>query len=148
MPCTDVTRHRMEVRSKLEKLAKSSARFVVLAANDLADGNFEVIYLFVHEGQLLEVRLCTGIDEVVPTITDLYPAAAFLEREMVDLFGVKVEGAAPNMLLVPDSSIKSPLRKKPVEAQASTPAAKPRQDAAGKVEAPAKGAAKATEVGQ
>jgi len=139
MPCVDATRHRMEVRSKLEKLAKSGARFVVIAANDLADGTIEVIYLFVHAGQLLEVRLCTGIDEVIPTITDLYPAAAFLEREMVDLFGVTVEGAAPNMLLVPGSGIKAPLRKQRAEAQAP---AKP------KAEVAAKPVAKAGEVGQ
>jgi NADH:ubiquinone oxidoreductase subunit C len=112
MPCEDLTKHRMEVRSKVEKMLKSGARFVVLAANDIGDGKFEVIYLFHHMGELLEVRLCVGIDEVVPTITDLFPAAAFLEREMVDLFGVNVEGAAPNLLLEPGSGIEAPLRKR------------------------------------
>jgi NADH:ubiquinone oxidoreductase subunit C len=97
---------------KIEKMRKSGARFVVLAANDIGDGKFEVIYLFHHMGELLEVRLCVGIDEVVPTITDLFPAADFLEREMVDLFGVNVEGAAPNLLLEPGSGISAPLRKR------------------------------------
>lgn len=112
MPCEDMTKHRMEVRSKVEKMQKSGARFVVLAANDIGDGKFEVIYLFHHMGELLEVRLCVGIDEVVPTITDLFPAASFLEREMVDLFGVQVEGAAPNLLLEPGSGVEAPLRKR------------------------------------
>ncbi len=112
MPCEDLTKHRMEVRSKIEKMQKSGARFVVLAANDMGEGKFEVIYLFYHMGELLEVRLCVGIDEVVPTITDLFPAAAFLEREMVDLFGVKVEGAAPNLLLEPGAGVVAPLRKR------------------------------------
>jgi hypothetical protein len=43
MPCEDRTKHRMEVRSKIEKMRKSGARFVVLAANDIGDGKFEVI---------------------------------------------------------------------------------------------------------
>jgi NADH:ubiquinone oxidoreductase subunit C len=97
-------------RAEIEAMRKADARFVVLAALDLV-GKLEVIYLFHHEGQLKEVKLQVPYDYEFPSITDLYPSANFVEREMVDLLGAKVKGAAPYLELTEGSGIVAPLRK-------------------------------------
>ena len=101
----------MECRSKLEKLRNQEARFVVLAGNDLGGGTLEVIYLFVHGGEFVEVRYEAPLDRTLPTVTDLFPAALMLERELVDLMGVNVEGAEPYLLLEAGSGVTAPLRR-------------------------------------
>ncbi len=112
----DRTKERMHLRSRVEKLAKTGARFSTLVGVDDGDGNLEVIYLFDHEGELLTLRTTYGLDEAIPSISDVYPAAEIVERELVDLFGVTVEGREPWLLLTPESGVRAPLRKSFLEA--------------------------------
>jgi NADH:ubiquinone oxidoreductase subunit C len=107
----DRSKERMHLRSKVEKMAKTGARFSTLVGVDDGDGNLEVIYLFDHQGDLLTLRTTYGLDEVIPSISDVYPAAEVIERELVDLFGVTVEGREPWLLLTPESGVRAPLRK-------------------------------------
>lgn len=108
----DRTKERMQLRSKLENLGKAGARFSTLVGVDIDDDTLEVIYLFDHQGELLHLRIRYDFDETIPSISDIYPAAAILERELVDLFGVKVVDMEPYLLLEPGSGIEGPLRKR------------------------------------
>lgn len=108
----DRTKECMQLRSKLEKLGKAGARFSTLVGVDIDDATIEVIYLFDHQDELLHLRIRYDFDESIPSISDIFPAATILERELVDMFGVKVDGMEPYLLLEPGSGIKAPLRKR------------------------------------
>jgi NADH-quinone oxidoreductase subunit C len=76
---------------------------------------FEVVYLLVspdHRARLrLKVRLA-GDDAHVATVSDVWPAANWLEREVWDLFGIVFDGHPdPRRLLMPEDWEGYPLRK-------------------------------------
>lgn len=97
-----------------KKLWERKARFAIATCNDLGD-KFEIIYHFDDELKVVNLRLQFGLDETAPSIAPVYPAAALIEMEMAELFGVKIEGAKGNFLLT-DESPKTPMRKKKKEA--------------------------------
>jgi NADH-quinone oxidoreductase subunit C len=76
---------------------------------------FELIYILVsiaHRDRIrVKVRL-NGEDAHVATVSDLWPAANWLEREVWDLFGVAFDGHPdPRRLLMPEDWDGFPLRK-------------------------------------
>ena len=76
---------------------------------------FEVVYLLVsieHRARLrLKVRLDGG-DARVATVSGIWPAANWLEREVWDLFGITFDGHPdPRRLLMPEDWEGYPLRK-------------------------------------
>jgi NADH-quinone oxidoreductase subunit C len=76
---------------------------------------FELVYLLVsleHRQRLrLKVRL-EGHDARVQTVTGVWPAANWLEREVWDLFGIRFDGHPdPRRLLMPEDWDGFPLRK-------------------------------------
>lgn len=76
---------------------------------------FEVVYHFlaIPQGWRLRLRVPVGGENPsVPTISRLWPAANWAEREIYDLFGVRFEGH-PNLkrILLPDDWETFPLRK-------------------------------------
>jgi NADH-quinone oxidoreductase subunit C len=76
---------------------------------------FELVYLLVsleHRQRLrLRVRL-RGEDAHVRTVSDVWPAANWLEREVWDMFGIVFDGHPdPRRLLMPDDWTGFPLRK-------------------------------------
>jgi NADH-quinone oxidoreductase subunit C len=76
---------------------------------------FEVVYILVSMTQRLRLRLKVrlhGNDAHVPTVSDVWPAANWLEREVWDLFGIMFDGHPdPRRLLMPDDWEGYPLRK-------------------------------------
>ena len=79
------------------------------------DPRFELVYLLVsleHRTRLrLKVRLQGG-DARVQTVTGVWPAANWLEREVWDLFGITFDGHPdPRRLLMPEDWDGFPLRK-------------------------------------
>jgi NADH-quinone oxidoreductase subunit C len=95
-------------------------RFAILAevtAVDLhpREPRFELVYMFVsieHRSRLrMKVRL-SGADAHVATVSDVWPAANWLEREVWDLFGIQFDGH-PDLrrLLMPEDWEGFPLRK-------------------------------------
>jgi NADH-quinone oxidoreductase subunit C len=101
-----------------------------------ADPRFEVVYHLVCLGaayapagppapvRRLRVKVrVSGSDARVPTVTSVYPAANWLEREVYDLFGVSFDGH-PDMrrILMPDEWEGHPGRKDyPVQIRKDTP---------------------------
>jgi NADH-quinone oxidoreductase subunit C len=76
---------------------------------------FELVYLLVsmeHRTRLrLKVRL-PGTDPAVATVSGIWPAANWLEREVWDLFGIEFDGHPdPRRLLMPEDWDGYPLRK-------------------------------------
>ena len=55
---------------------------------------FDVVYhlLSVTKNHRLRIRVTTDEDKPVPTVTNVYPVAGWLEREIFDLYGVLFEG--------------------------------------------------------
>jgi NADH-quinone oxidoreductase subunit C len=88
-----------------------------LTAVDLwpREPRFEVVYMLVspeHAARLrLKVRL-PGADPHLATISDFWPAANWLEREVWDMFGIAFDGHPnPRRLLMPEDWDGYPLRK-------------------------------------
>jgi NADH-quinone oxidoreductase subunit C len=93
---------------------------------------FELVYILVsieHRARVrLKVRL-QGADARVQTVSDIWPAANWLEREVWDLFGIEVTGH-PDMrrLLMPEDWEGHPLRKDhPVQIHMTPRSAEPLQ---------------------
>ena len=85
-----------------------------------SEPRFEVIYHLLSHARKERVRLkvrLEGDDAVVESITSVWPAANFFEREVFDLFGVRFLGH-PNLrrIMMPEDWEGHPLRKDyPVE---------------------------------
>jgi len=76
---------------------------------------FEVIYILVSIAHRTRIRLkvrLRGEDAHLATVSDLWPAANWLEREVWDLFGIAFDGHPdPRRLLMPEDWDGFPLRK-------------------------------------
>jgi NADH-quinone oxidoreductase subunit C len=105
-----------------------------LTAVDYAprEPRFEVVYLLVsieHRRRLrVQVRL-QGDDAHVGTVSGVWPAANWLEREVWDLFGIVFDGHPdPRRLLMPEDWEGFPLRKdSPVQIRKTPTATAPLQ---------------------
>src|SRR5262245_37930474 len=95
-------------------------RFSVLAELTAVDfwprePRFEVIYLLISLEHRLRVRLkvrLAGEAASLATVSGVWPAANWLEREVWDLFGIEFDGHPdPRRLLMPDDWEGFPLRK-------------------------------------
>ena len=76
---------------------------------------FEVVYILVSLEHRTRLRLkvtLDGGDARVSTVSDVWPAANWLEREVWDLFGIVFDGHPdPRRLLMPEDWDGYPLRK-------------------------------------
>jgi NADH-quinone oxidoreductase subunit C len=80
-----------------------------------AEPRFELVYMLVsleHKQRLrLKVRL-PGEDAHIETVSGIWPAANWLEREVWDMFGIQFDGHPdPRRLLMPEDWTGFPLRK-------------------------------------
>ena len=93
---------------------------------------YEVVYVLVsleHKLRLrMKVRLTTD-DAHLATVSDIWPAANWLEREVWDLFGIVFDGHPdPRRLLMPEDWEGWPLRKdSPVQIRRAPHVAEPLQ---------------------
>jgi NADH-quinone oxidoreductase subunit C len=78
------------------------------------DDRFEVVYHFLSmpQNQRVRVKIAVAEDEVVPSITDLNPAANWFEREVFDLYGIMFSGHPDLRRILTDYGFRGhPLRK-------------------------------------
>ena len=93
---------------------------------------FEVVYILVSLEHRLRLRIkvrVSGEDAHIATVSDIWPAANWLEREVWDLFGIAFDGHPdPRRLLMPEDWEGYPLRKDaPVQIRRPTPTFEPLQ---------------------
>ncbi len=76
---------------------------------------FDVVYHFMSARHRSRVRLKVQVTEdepVVPTLTGLFGAARFMEREVHDMYGIRFEGNADlRPILLYEGFVGHPLRK-------------------------------------
>ncbi len=84
-----------------------------LTALDLRE-SFSVVYHFAHFSELCRTVVHASLpkEAQAPTISQVYPAADWYEREVYDLFGIKFAGH-PNLkrILLPEDADFHPLLK-------------------------------------
>jgi NADH-quinone oxidoreductase subunit C len=80
-----------------------------------AEPRYELVYILVSVAHRLRLRLKVRLnaeDAHVATVSDVWPAANWLEREVWDLFGIVFDGHPdPRRLLMPEDWDGFPLRK-------------------------------------
>ena len=75
---------------------------------------FEVVYLFLsHENNFrISIKMKIKDGEKIPTLTNIYPSANWLEREVFDMNGIEFEGHPDPRRILTDYNFKGhPLRK-------------------------------------
>jgi NADH-quinone oxidoreductase subunit C len=78
------------------------------------EDRFEVVYLFLsHENNFrISIKMKIKDGEKIPTLTNVYPSANWLEREVFDMNGIEFEGHPDPRRILTDYNFKGhPLRK-------------------------------------
>jgi NADH-quinone oxidoreductase subunit C len=93
---------------------------------------YEVVYLLVSMAHRMRLRLkvrMSGDDPHIATVSDVWPAANWLEREVWDMFGIAFDGHPdPRRLLMPEDWEGYPARKDyPVQIQMTPESGSPTQ---------------------
>jgi NADH:ubiquinone oxidoreductase subunit C len=80
--------------------------FLTLNALALENEKLEVQWIFSKYGALDDIIIYyaeIGYKDTIPSIVDIIPSAIISQRELVDMFGVEVEGSAKGLYLDEDS---------------------------------------------
>ncbi len=98
---------------EVEKV-KGRCRLITVTCVDHG-GFFEIVYHFFHKGKILNYCVLLNKGEDIDSISSIFPSAAFYEREIHDLFGIKFRNHPKlEKLFLPDdwgSNEGYPLRK-------------------------------------
>ena len=95
------------VRKKIKEFYKEKEwHFLTLNGVALEENILEVQWIFSKYEAMDEVVTFyakINHDEIVPSIVDIVPSAIISQREIVDMFGVEVEGSSKGLYLDEDS---------------------------------------------
>jgi len=82
-----------EVLSRAADMSQQGYRLAQMHCTTLKDQAlpYEVNYSFAKDLELYNLRVVLGEQEILPSISEIHPAAFLYENEIHDLFGVKVE---------------------------------------------------------
>lgn len=87
--------------------------FTTVNCVEIDESSAEIQYIFSKYGEIDMIKIFfMKIDytDTLPSITPLIPSAIMSEREIVDMFGIKIEGITKGLYLEEDS-LQTPLRK-------------------------------------
>jgi ech hydrogenase subunit D len=76
------------------KAKAEGCRLVTLSCLEVDENNLEILYHFDRNLRLKHLRLRAPKASTVPSISPVYFAAALVENEIQDLFGIRFEGLA------------------------------------------------------
>lgn len=79
--------------ARVDKLRKAGYR-LAQACVVTRDEVFDVVYSFVIQNDLLNLRLLVGKGEEIESITSIYPYAFLYENEMRELHGLRIRNIA------------------------------------------------------
>jgi NADH:ubiquinone oxidoreductase subunit C len=101
-----------DIRKRLERMTRKAdmPRLIDIIAVDRQDGTFDLIYTFHHQNALVDERFVIKAEDELESIRDLYAAAVYMEREIIDMFGLHFQGLEGGFLLDKNSP-QAPLRK-------------------------------------
>ena len=80
-----------EVVTKAEQAKKDGCRLVQIGCTKIGD-DFEIIYVYDKDFELLNYRITVKQDTVIPSISGPYFGAFVYENEIHDLYGITVSG--------------------------------------------------------
>lgn len=86
--------------------------FLTINGIDLGEGKIELQWIFSRYGtkdEIVAYYCLSDYDTPVPSMVSIIPSAFMGEREVVDMFGLHIEGAERGLYLDQDSK-SSPLR--------------------------------------
>lgn len=98
-----------EIVLQAQRMRGSKARLAAIVAEENGDG-MRLTYIYDLNGKLRDYQYFLLPHEQINSISDIYTGALNMEREIVDLFGLEINGAPPELLLV-EKSKHAPLRK-------------------------------------
>lgn len=82
-----------QLLARVQQLADEGYRLVTMTCNDIG-GAFEVLYHFDRDLAMRHLSVTLPADAKLPSISGIYLCAFLVENEIVDLFGLQVDGLA------------------------------------------------------
>lgn len=107
----------LEVRKRTKEMVEAGARMIAIVALEREDGSIELIYSFDRQPGIVDFRFQILPEWEVDSVADIFTGALTLEREVVDLFGLKYKGVPPGLFLEAGKSPVAPLRRRPAPAK-------------------------------
>lgn len=102
----------IDVRDQLRSMeGRGPARLISIFPLDNSDGTLDLIYMFQVGEEVIQHRYRVREDEELESLSSLYKGALNMEREIVDLFGLRFKGVEGGLLLCAESGVTKPLRK-------------------------------------
>ena len=115
--CVEVDRSRLKecLTALRDSCGFETNTFVTAIDHSPARPRFEVCYQLLSLEHNDRIRVSTRVgeeDATLPTVVDLWPGAAYAERECFDMFGIVFQGhTGLKRLMMPDGFTHHPLRK-------------------------------------
>jgi len=109
-----------DLKAKLIKADRfGPSRLISIFPLDNADGTIDIIYMFQQKDDVVQYRYKVKELVELDSISDLYKGAWNMEREAIDMFGIRFKGVPGGIFIMPEAGIKTPLLKPKVSTAAS-----------------------------
>ena len=102
----------VDLKAKLIKADRfGPSRLICVFPLDNADGTMDMIYMFQQKDEVIQYRYKVREDAELDSLSDLYKGAWNMEREAIDMFGIRFKGVPGGIFIMPETGIKTPLLK-------------------------------------